>query len=1038
MAEDQAPPKPPPKQPLPQTGKLPMKAPTQRLPDRPPAAYGSKPGIPQPSPAQIAAPPSRDAHDRGVEVRKAIGHMATAPGADGEVLQIDSGLRLRQYELIRELGRGGMGQVFLARDVKLARRVAIKFLASNSRELTGRFLQEARTTAAVSHANIVTIHEVDELAGVPHMVLEYLEGVQLRELMRGRGFAPSRVVELIAPVVRAVNAAHSAGIVHRDLKPENIIVTLDGTIKVLDFGIAKALLDPEAQPRRATESDLAHMGETHPTGMSSIVGTPQYMSPEQFGMATVDHRSDLWAIGVIMFELLTGRHPLAPFSLQSLLVSAAQLDVPMPKLGSVVQDLPEKLERIVDRLLAKKKDDRYPDASALLAELDSLSPGRAGRKLREDESPYPGLTAFQEEDADRFFGRTRDVARMATRLRDHALLGIAGPSGIGKSSFVRAGLVPALKASGESWETYIVRPGRQPLASLAGVLAPLTTSTTIDGARINNSTALENYEYMLDRLTSEPGYLGDLLRKRAVRKNTRILLFVDQFEELYTLVADAAERRLFTACLAGAADDATSPVRIVCSIRSDFMDRVGENREFLDELMRGVVFLSPLGRPELREALTRPLDAHGYRFESDDLVEHMLDELATVPGALPLLQFAAARLWDARDRRNKLLTRAAHDAMGGIAGALATHADQVLAALPADQHKLVRAVFQRLVTPERTRALCNLADLETLGDVRRVIDQLVAARLLVVQTQGDRGGATVEIVHESLLAGWPTLRRWLDEDQEDAAFLQQLATSAKQWDAKERSVGLLWRGDAMEEARRWARHRPRPLAEREQAFLDAVFALARRGRRRRIAAVVAGFVVLGGIAAGASVAYVQVRAAEAVASEKAREAQDRLQAELAAEAARAKAEDARRAALLSLVTEQQLREAAEKGLISAEQLAAFESEKRKIAEHNEALSEQQRQKLAEELRRAEAAKAAAEAAKAAAEAEAQAHAQEVQLTREQLLEKNKELEAALAKAKSARADAEAAQAKLKDALSVEQQHVQRLEAERKKITTDLK
>src|SRR5207253_767344 len=154
----------------------------------------------------------------------------TAPHQDGDLIQLDPGLRLRQYELIRELGRGGMGQVYLARDVKLARRVAIKFLATSSRELTERFLSEARTTAAVNHENIVVIHEVDEHAGIPHMVLEYLEGTALRELMRGRAFAPGRVVELIAPVVRAVVRAHAAGIVHRDLKPENIFVTIDGAI----------------------------------------------------------------------------------------------------------------------------------------------------------------------------------------------------------------------------------------------------------------------------------------------------------------------------------------------------------------------------------------------------------------------------------------------------------------------------------------------------------------------------------------------------------------------------------------------------------------------------------------------------------------------------------------------------------------------------------------------------------------------------------------------------------------------------------------
>jgi len=963
---------------------------------------------------------------------RVLGMAATTPHAAGTApVELQGGLRIGAYELIRELGRGGMGQVWLARDTKLARRVAIKFLASSSQELTDRFLVEARTTAAVNHENIVVIHEVDEHAGEPYMVLEYLEGAPLRSLMNGRAFPASRVIEIAVAVARAVVRAHAAGIVHRDLKPENIFVTSEGTVKVLDFGIAKALSSVEKAPAAPMSQD---------TEGSGLIGTPQYMSPEQFGNGEIDHRSDLWAVGIILFELLTGRHPLEPFTFTSLLAAGAMLDKPMPALASVVQDVPERLERAVDRCLRKRKTERYADAKALLVELEALVPGRFGRKLADDESPYPGLTAFQEEDADRFFGRSRDITRTVTRLRERPLVAIAGPSGVGKSSFVRAGIVPALKASGEEWETYIVRPGRQPLASLAGVLAPLTTAPTVAGARAQTNPIAE-YESLVDKLTASPGYLGELLRERAARKNTRILVFVDQLEELYTLVPDVAERRVFTACLAGAADDATSPVRIVASVRSDFLDRAGEHRDFFDELMRGLVFLQPLGRPELREALVRPLDDSGYQFESEDLVEAMLDELATTTGALPLLQFTAAQLWDARDRRAKTLTRSAYDAIGGIAGALATHADRVLAEMPQALHPVARAVLLRLVTPERTRAIVDLVDLETLssdsGEVRRVVDRLVEARLLVVQTQGT---TTVELVHESLVTSWPALRRWLDEGQEDAAFLAQLASSAKQWEARQHAPGVLWRGDAMEDAQRWARQRSRPLPAREQAFLDAVLALARRGRRLRVTALVAGFLVLAGIAGGASIAYVRVRAAEQVATENQHEAEAALAKQLAEEKARQAAERDRTAALASLLTEEQLRKAAEDGQLTAEQLASILDAKRVAAEKGLAVSEAQRAKMQEQLKLAEAQRQAAEAQRQTAEAAAQQNAADAQLTREQLVEKNKQLETALADAKkatakadAAKADADRASAKLEQALAVEKERAERLEREGKKI-----
>ena len=997
-------------------------------------------------PEVIPPAPSPTMIDQRMQLRMAVGGMQTLNAKAAGVSRFVPGLKLRQYELIRELGRGGMGQVFLARDTKLARRVAIKFLSSESQELTARFLVEARTTALVHHENIVVIHDVDEYDGSPHMVLEYLEGWSLRELIDGHPFAHTRALELMIPVVRAIVRAHAAGVIHRDLKPENVFVTNDGVVKVLDFGIAKALTAHEVtKPLTANELEL--LATTTPIGLTSqsvVVGTPQYMSPEQFGYDVVDQRSDIWAVGIMLFEMLAGKHPLVPYTLQSLMATAAQLDEPMPPIGSVVEDLPDRLERLVDRCLEKRKDARYPDASALLDDLEELDRGHLRRSYNDDDSPYPGLAAFQEADSDRFFGRSREVARVARRLREQPLLGIAGPSGVGKSSFVRAGVVPALKGSGDSWETYIVRPGRQPFASLAGILSPLAPGLTIDGRRASTSNTYAANESLATKLRAEPGYLGTLLRERAARKNTKVLVFIDQFEELYTLVPDQEERRAFTAALVGAADDATSPVRIVLSIRSDFLERVGEHRALFDEVMRGLVLLTPLGRPELCEALTRPLDDHAYEFESDEIVEDMLSQLAAVPGALPLMQFTAARLWDERDRKAKRLTRAAYDAMGGVTGALATHADHVLAGLPVATHRVVRALFQRLVTPERTRAIAERADLVDLGsDVQMVLDHLVQARLLVVQSTDD-GGSTVEIVHESLLASWPTLHRWLDEDQEDAAFVAQVASAAKQWDARGRTPGLLWRGDAAADAKRWAA-RGRTLQAREQAFLDAVLALDRSVKRRRVGAVAAAFAILAAIAVGAFVALVRVRAAQEAANDNAERAEAALSAQTQEETARRKADADRLSAVAALLGEERLREAAEQGLLDAKQLAAIAEAKRLAAESQQAQAEAGLTAAERERARVEAQLRDADASRKAAEDAARKSTKDVELTREQLIAKQKQLEAALASANAARAkadaarqDVEAAKAELQKALAVEKAHAERLEREGKKILKDLK
>jgi len=807
-------------------------------------------------------------------VPEAFHATQSEPSADaGLSIAVAPGQRVHHYELIRELGRGGMGMVWAARDTKLGRRVAIKFLRQTSREDTERFLTEARATAQCNHDNIVIIHEVDELEGTPYMVLEFLEGQTLRNMMGPIGGAtrlpPSRVVELVLPIARALARAHEGGIIHRDLKPENVIVTTVGQVKVVDFGIAKV---------KDSRSDM-------------MAGTLPYMSPEQLGIGEIDQRSDLWALGVMMWEMLAGRHPIEPFTAEALLANARN-DTPMPALRSEVADAPDALAGIVDGCLRKAHGDRIATAAELVRRLEALVPGR--RTSAEDESPYPGLTAFQEGDAHRFFGRARDIARITARIRDVPITALVGPSGVGKSSIVRAGVGPALKTSGEQWDVVTLRPGRQPLAALATIVQRLTTRS---GSRLK--AEVTDHEQLVDRLRTEPGYVGTLLRARARETGGHILLFVDQFEELYTLVTDAEVRRTFTAALAGVADDTAAPLRVVVAMRSDLLDRVGEDARFMEELSRGLVFLRPPDRDGLREALVAPVEMVGHRFESDAIVGDMIDALANTPGGLPLLQFAAAKLWDARDRDKRLLTVRSYAAIGGISGALATHADDVIGQMNAPQQKLTQRIFRKLVTPDRTRAIVELADLQQLAgdsaEVARTIDTLVAGRLLVVQTRADGGAGSVELVHESLIDRWPTLRRWLDEDQEDAAFLAELATAAKQWDTKGRPHGLLWRGDAMEEARRWHALRPRELPAREQAFLDEVFALARRGTRAKRLALIVAFTVLGCVAVGAVVAAAWIRNAEVVARQEKEKAQNALSAMEAKENAR-KAAEAKQAA----------------------------------------------------------------------------------------------------------------------------------------------
>jgi eukaryotic-like serine/threonine-protein kinase len=811
-------------------------------------------------------------------VTTALQQDAAAPAPATAVL----GGRLGQYELIRPLGRGGMGIVYLARDLRLGRLVAIKLLAPLNSYDNARFVAEARVTARCNHENIVVIHDVGEHGKRPYMVFEYVAGQTLRAWLDARtqrsgdGAAPLEprlAANLMLPVVRALAYAHDLGIVHRDLKPANIMLTDAGTIKVLDFGIATLLADADTFSISNASNAGLHIPSIAEPG--AIMGTLPYMSPEQLEGDTLDHRTDLWAVGIMLYEMVTGTHPVIHdgVQLQRALLDITSLELPMPGVGERRPDLGP-LAGIIDRCLIKDRAHRTRDAHVLLQELEALSAGGRIAVLGHDGNPFAGLAPFQEADADRFYGRTREVGAILARLRSCPLIALAGPSGVGKSSLVRAGIIPLLKRSGEGWDALTLRPGRSPLAALSAILVELARSSTdpVAGAGEPGGGPPAPDGTGTD-LRAAPGQLGATLRAWAHRTRRHVLVFVDQFEELYTLCADPAERAAFLACLEGVADDASSPLRVLLSIRSDFLDRLAEHRHLADEISHGLMLVPPLDRDGLRDALVRPVEAADCRYEDPAIIDDMLAAVAAAPGSLPLLQFAAARLWTERDRERRLLTQHSYLAMGGIAGTLAGHADHVLDAIPGRERALVRTIFERLVTPERTRAVVSLAELRELPgdskDIERLVHRLVDARLLVIEARAGED-RTVELVHESLLERWPTLVGWLDENRDDAAFLARLRTAAAQWQVSDHDEGVLWRDEPARRALAWRSHYRGELGRRERAYLDAVHAVATRAerhrrliRRRVIAAVVAVPMIL---LAVASMALVRISRAEREAS----------------------------------------------------------------------------------------------------------------------------------------------------------------------------
>ncbi|HKH48680.1 MAG TPA: serine/threonine-protein kinase, partial [Thermoanaerobaculia bacterium] len=359
-----------------------------------------------------------------------------------------AGRTLAHYRVLEPLGRGGMGEVFLAEDQRLGRRVALKILSpklsAEPRSLE-RFEREARSVAALNHPNIVTIHSVEEVEGLHFLVMELVEGETLADLLASHGpFPLEELLDITLALTRALEAAHGRGIVHRDLKPRNVMVSSEGRVKILDFGIA-----------RITETEGVAEGDTWDTdltGAGVVVGTLHYLSPEQILGRPVDARTDLFSLGILFFEMATGQRPFQGASRHAVLASI--LSDPPPPARSLRPELPPRFDEILALCLAKEPFLRYRSAARLREELTDLASGNgldlgstlvAVRSLRkrpeavrwDRPSHTPRLPA-----SPRCFGREKEIGELVEALcADPTFpVPILGPGGAGKSTITLTAL----------------------------------------------------------------------------------------------------------------------------------------------------------------------------------------------------------------------------------------------------------------------------------------------------------------------------------------------------------------------------------------------------------------------------------------------------------------------------------------------------------------------------------------------------------------------------------------------------------------------
>ncbi|MEU0965741.1 hypothetical protein ABZ357_10035 [Streptomyces sp. NPDC005917] len=439
----------------------------------------------------------------------------------------------------------------------------------------------------------------------------------------------------------------------------------------------------------------------------------------------------------------------------------------------------------------------------------------------DDDCPYAGLRSFEAGDAARFFGRERLTEELEARVRGNRFVAVFGASGCGKSSLLRAGLIPRVSGGPAPWTAVALTPGPHPFEACAVRLAALTRSSAVTlhddlrtGPRALHLTVLQ-------LLAEQP-------------PDAELLLMVDQFEEIFTLCADAEERAAFIAALLTAARAANSRTRVVLGARADFYAACSQHPDLVGAIQDSQLLVGPMTTDELRRAITQPAVQAESTVEGP-LLARVVAEATGQAGVLPLVSHAMRETW--RRRRGNTLTVSGYESAGGITHALANTAETVYDSFTGPQQRLAQGIFLRLVSlndgAEDSRRRLSRDELDPGAEA--VVDALARARLVTLDID------SVEITHEALLHAWPRLSGWISEDRAGVLIQQQLTDAATAWEREQRDASALYRGSRLSVAQEWAQARADDgrLSRRAQEFLAASTRHQRRGVRRRRAAVAA-------------------------------------------------------------------------------------------------------------------------------------------------------------------------------------------------------
>jgi serine/threonine protein kinase/DNA-binding SARP family transcriptional activator/ABC-type glycerol-3-phosphate transport system substrate-binding protein len=705
----------------------------------------------------------------------------------------EPGLAIRGYELREKLGEGGFGVVYRAYQPAVGREVAIKVIRpelANDPAFVRRFEAEAQLVARLEHPHIVPLYDYWREPGAAYLVMRLMGRGSLRDVVDSTALTPDDAVKVVEQISGALLTAHRAGVAHGDIKPENILIDGAGNAFLSDFAIA--------------------LGAGHSVDdgrPDRTLGSP-FASPEQQADGSASPAGDIHSMGVVMAQALTG-----------LTGEPSQIR------GA----LPPAIARVIDRATDPDPDARYADVVAfardLLKELAGRDrPAEQAIALGPVENPYKGLRPFDQSDEATFFGRDRLIARLVNRLGQGGprsrFVAVVGPSGSGKSSVVKAGLLPALRKgalpASDEWFVVEMTPAPHPFEELESALSRMAVDPTTT---------------LLERLAGSESGLRRTVRD-LLPAGSQLLLVVDQFEELFTQVDDETAGRFIDA-LVDAVSHTHANIRVVATLRADFYDRPLRHRGLGELLREGTEVITPMSPEELEQAITRPAGALGVTFEPS-LVAELVRDVADRAGALPLLQYTLTELFEGRSSATVPL--ADYRAVGGVSGALVARADGLLAGMSPMAADAARQVFLRLVTlgegTEDTRRRVLVAELHQLPaasqDLDHVLETFGRHRLVSFDRDPVTRGPTAEISHEALLTQWRRLRDWIDEARHDIRNQRRLAQAMDEWVGAGRGDDYLLRGGRLDQLSGWVATTTLPLSSPEREFLDA--SLAERER----------------------------------------------------------------------------------------------------------------------------------------------------------------------------------------------------------------